>query len=44
MIPIMHDHHPFYIKWRQVKIEWGERGRDGEREREKRIKGERDGA
>jgi hypothetical protein len=27
----------FYIKWRQVKTEWGVSGREGEREREKRI-------
>jgi hypothetical protein len=28
----------FYVKWRQIKTEWGISGREGEREREKRIK------
>ncbi len=34
----------FYIKQRQVKTEWGVSRREGEREREKQIKGERDGS
>ena len=33
---------PFYIKWRQVKTEWGLSRREGEREREKQITGERE--
>jgi hypothetical protein len=28
-----------HIKWRQVKMEWGIGKREGEREREKRLKG-----
>ncbi len=32
----------FYIKWRQVKTDWGVSGRDGEREREKWSKRERE--
>jgi hypothetical protein len=34
----------FYIRRRQVNTEWGVNGREGEREKEKRIKGVRDGA
>jgi hypothetical protein len=34
----------FNIKWRQVKTDWGVRGREGEREREKQIKEKRDRA
>jgi hypothetical protein len=34
----------FYIKWRQVKTDWGVSGREGEREREKQIKEVRDRA
>jgi hypothetical protein len=33
-----------YIKWRQVETERGVSRREGEREREKQIKGGRDGA
>jgi hypothetical protein len=36
--------HMFYIKWRQAKTEWGVSGREGEREREKRIKKVKDRA
>jgi hypothetical protein len=32
----------FYIKWRRVEMEWGVSGSDGERVREKQIKGEGD--
>jgi hypothetical protein len=32
----------FYTKWRQVKTEWGVSRREGERERDKQIKGERE--
>jgi hypothetical protein len=34
----------FYIKWRQVKTEWGVSRREEEIEREKQIKGVRDRA
>ncbi len=34
----------FYIKQRQVKMKWGTTKREGEREREKWIKGLGDGA
>jgi len=29
----------FYIKWRRVEMEWGVSGSEGERVREKQIKG-----
>jgi hypothetical protein len=32
----------FYIKWGQVKTEWGVSGREGETKREKQIKVVRD--
>jgi hypothetical protein len=38
------NHWSIYIKWQQVKIEWGVSGREGEREREERIKGVREGS
>jgi hypothetical protein len=34
----------FYINRRQVDAEWGVSGREGDRGREKRIRGVRDGA
>ncbi len=34
----------FYIKWKQVETERGVSGGEGEREREKQIKGVRDRA
>jgi hypothetical protein len=33
------NHQPIYMKWQQVKIEWGISGREGERDREEQIKG-----
>ncbi len=38
------NHQSIYIKWQQVKVEWGVSGREGEREREEQIKGVREGA
>jgi hypothetical protein len=34
----------FYIKWRQAEMEWVVSGREGDRRREKRIRGVRDRA
>jgi hypothetical protein len=41
MMPIIQNQYP-YIKRRQVKTEWGVSRREGEREREKQIKGGRE--
>ncbi len=38
------NHRSIYMKWQQVKIEWGVSGREGEGEREERIKGVREGS
>jgi hypothetical protein len=32
------NHQTIYMKWQQVKVEWGIRGNEGESERESRLK------
>jgi hypothetical protein len=41
MVPLNEYHQRIYMKWQQVKVEWGIRGGEGEKER---ITGAREGA